>query len=60
MKEIYTFLFFKGAVYEFTNNIDGVYNQGQLALLYDLPDQESISQNRKVKVLAAPTGLHNI
>ena len=60
MKEPSTLLFFKGAVYEFTQNCDGLYSQGQMALLYDLPNQDAISQNRKIKVLAAPTGLHDI
>ena len=60
MKEPSTLLFFKGAIYEFTHNKDGVYSQGQMALLFDLPDEETIQRNGKVKVLAAPTGLHDI
>ena len=31
-----------------------------MALLFDLPNQEQINQNRKINVLAAPTGLHDI
>ena len=31
-----------------------------MALLYDIPDQQSVAQSRKVKVLSAPTGLHDI
>ena len=31
-----------------------------MALLYDLPEEETIERNNKLKVLAAPTGLHDI
>ena len=31
-----------------------------MALLFDLPSQETIVRNGKVKVLAAPTGLRDI
>ena len=60
MKEPSTLLFFKGAIYEFTHNKEGAYSQGQMALLYDLPNEEIIDRNQNVKVLAAPTGLHDI
>ena len=60
VKEPSTLLFFKGAIYEFTHNLDEKYSQGQMALLFDLPNQEQINQNRKINVLAAPTGLHDI
>ena len=53
-------MFFKGAIYEFTHNKDGVYSQGQMALLYDLPDEEIIVRNGNIKVLAVPTGIHDI
>ena len=60
VKEPSTILFFKGALYEFTYNKDDEFSQGQMALLYDIPDQQTVAQGRKVKVLAAPTGLHDI
>jgi hypothetical protein len=60
VKEPSTILFFKGALYEFTYNKDNEFSQGQMALLYDIPDQQTVAQGRKVKVLAAPTGLHDI
>ena len=55
-----TILFFKGSLYEFTYNKDDEFSQGQMALLYDIPDQQTVAQGRKVKVLAALTGLHGI
>ena len=59
-KEPSKLLFFKGAVYEFTHNLDGKYSQGKVALLFNLPTQEQIVQNRKITVLAVPTGSHDI
>ena len=55
-KEPSTLLFFKGAIYEFTHNMDNVFSQGQMAMLFKLPEQDVLNSNRKVKVLAAPTG----
>ena len=60
VKEPFTLLLFKGGIYEFTHNKEGLYSQGQMALLYDLPEQEVLQRNGKFKVLAAPTGLHDI
>ena len=40
--------------------MDNVYIQGQMAMLYDLPEQDTLNSNRKVKVLATPAGLHEI
>ena len=31
-----------------------------MALLYDIPDQQTVAQSRKVKVLSPPTVLHDI
>ena len=53
-------MFFKGGIYEFTHNKDGFYSQSQMALLYDLPEQEVLQRNSKFKVLAALNGLHDI
>ena len=47
IKEPSILLFFKGAIYEFTHNIDVFYSQGQIALLYDLPIQENLDRNKK-------------
>ena len=60
MKEPETLLFFKFARYEFTHNLDGHYSQSQMAILYDLPDIDSLNSNKKIEVLAAPPGLHDI
>ena len=53
-------LFFKGAIFEFTHNLDGIYSQAQMGLLYDVPDQECLNNNKKIKILRAPTGIHDI
>ena len=60
MKEPSTILFFKVAIYEFMYNKDDEFSQGQMELLYDIPDQQTVAQSIKVKVLAAPTVLHDI
>ena len=60
LKEPSTILFFKGAIYEFTYNKDDKFSQGKMALFYDIPDQQTVAQSIKVKVLAAPTGLSDI
>ena len=60
IKEPSILLFFKGAIYEFTHNLDGIYSQAQMAILFDLPNQDDLDKNKKIKVLKAPTGLHDI
>ena len=60
VKESYVLLFYKGAIYEFTHNKDGVYSQAQMCILFDLPDQDTLDRYRKIKVLRAPTGMHDI
>ena len=60
VKESYILLFYKGAIYEFTHNKDGVYSQAQMCILFDLPDQDTLDRYRKIKVLRAPTGMHDI
>ena len=54
-------LFFKGAVYECTyNHKEGLFNQSQIALLYDMPTQESLDSWKSVKVLIAPPALKDV
>ena len=60
MKEPSTILFFRGAVYTFTFNSDGVFSQLQMCILFDLPLQDDLNRNRKIKVLIAPPGIHDI
>ena len=60
VKEPQTLLLFRFGIYEFTHNLDGSYSQSQMALLYDLPNMNTIQSNRKFEILAAPPGLHDI
>ena len=43
-KEPTELLFFKGAQYEFTFNKEDSFSQSQMAILYDLPSSEDVSQ----------------
>ena len=60
LKEPDTLLFFRGGLYEFTYNNDEMFSQGQMAVLYDLPDQDYIDKNKSIKILAAPPGIQDI
>ena len=60
LKEPDTLLLFRGAVYEFTYNKEGKFSQGQMAILYDLPRQDSLDRNKTIKILAAPPGVQDI
>ena len=51
---------FRGAVYDFTYNNEGKFSASQMCLLFDLPSQDNLDTFRKIKVLAAPPGLHDI
>lgn len=54
-------LFFRGAVYECTyNHKNGLFNQSQIALLYDLPEHRTIENWKPVKVLIAPPALKDV
>ena len=37
-----------------------MFSQGQMAVLYDLPDQDYIDKNKSIKILAAPPGIQDI
>jgi hypothetical protein len=52
--------FFRGAKYEFTFNEEGKFSNAQMAILFELPSQQSIDEWRKIKVLAAPPGIKDI
>ena len=58
MKEPSTILFYKRTIYEFTYKKDDEFSQGPMALLYHIPDQQTVAQSIKVKVLASSKGLH--
>ena len=61
LKEPATILFFRGAVYDFTyNDKNEQFTQSQMAFLYDLPSAEDVARKKKIKVLAAPPGFHDI
>ena len=54
-------LFFRGAVYECTyNHKEGIFNQSQIALLYDLPAREDVRNWKPIKVLIAPPALKDV
>lgn len=57
LKEPERLLFFKGAIYQCTYNEDGVFSQSQLALLYDVPQQEDIDNFRKINILLFPPNI---
>ena len=54
VKEPKQLLFFRGAIYEITFNLQGQFSNTQLVLLYDLPDQDSLDHWRNIKVLKFP------
>ena len=54
MKEPGTLLFFQSAIYQCTYTEDGLFSQSQLALCYDLPDQDDLDNFRRIKVLLFP------
>ena len=49
-----TLCFSKGAIFQCTFNQDGSFSQSQLALCYDVPDQEVIDNFRRIKLLVFP------
>ena len=57
MKEPVQFLFFRGALYDFTYNKEGKFSQSDTALLFDIPSQTDLNDWKKIKVLLAPPGL---
>ena len=36
------------------------YSEAQIAILFDLPNQDDLDKSKKIKVLKTRTGLHNI
>lgn len=60
LKEPSRLLFFRGAVYECTFNSDGIFNNSQLALLYEMPSQEDLDQWKNIKILLAPLGTKQV
>ena len=60
VKEPKTLLFFRGAIFEMTFNVEGEFSNTQTAILFELPSQEDLSNWRKIKVLKTPLGLREI
>ena len=60
VKEPRSLLFFRGAVFVCTFNKKGFFSQAQMALLFDLPNQEDLDNWRPINVLLAPPGLKEI
>ena len=60
VREPKTLLFFKGAIFDITFNVEGQFSNTQIAILFDLPTEEELSNWRKVKLLKTPLGLKEI
>lgn len=60
VKEPRTLLFYKGGVYICTFNKKGSFSQSQMALLYDLPDQDDLQNFKPIRVLLAPPGIKSV
>ena len=61
VKEPRSLLFFRGSIFTCTyNDKDGAFSQAQMALLYDLPDQDDIDNWQKIPILVAPPGSKEI
>ena len=44
----------------FTYNNNEQFSKGQMAILYDLPNQDIIDRNKKIKILAPPPGVQDL
>ena len=60
VKEPQTLLFFKGAIFEMTFNVEGVFSNTETAIMFELPNEEDLSNWRKIKLLKSPLGLREI
>ena len=60
VKEPKKLLFFRGAIFEMTFNVEGVFSNTQTAILFELPSEEDLSNWKKIKVLKTPLGLREI
>ena len=56
VKESQNLLFFKGAIYENTFNVEVKFRNTQLGILFDLPSEDYLSYWRKLRVLKAAVG----
>ena len=60
LREPRRLLFFRGAIYEVTYNVEGQFSNTQLVLLYDMPSQDDIQSWSKIKLLKCPLGTKEI
>ena len=52
-------VFHPNAKFEFTQVLKGKFNQGQLALMVNIPSDETIEAKMPIRVFAAPSGVKN-
>ena len=60
LKELKKSLFFKGIIYKITFNKESEYSQSKMALIFDIPSEEYLTNWHKIKILVAPNGLKEI
>ena len=60
VKEPRELLFFRGAVYQITFNVEGQFSNTQLVMLFDLPTEENLNNWQNIKVLKFPPGVKDI
>ena len=60
LKEPKKLLFFKGTIYEIIFNKESEYSQLQIALLFDMPSEEDLTNQHKIKILIALNGLKEV
>ena len=60
IKQPRTLLFFKGAQFIFTYNVEKKFSQSQLGLLLDVPSQFDVDNFKKIPILVAPPGIKSV
>ena len=60
VKEPKTLLFFKGAIFEMTFNVENKFSNTQKGILFDLPNEDDLANWRKIKILKSPIGLKEV
>jgi predicted GIY-YIG superfamily endonuclease len=60
VKEPRSLMFFSGAIFSCTFNSPGKFSQAQMALLFDLPNQDDLDTWQSINILVAPPGLKDV
>jgi DNA replication protein DnaC len=60
VKEPSTLWFYPGALYEITYNKKNAFNQSQLAVLINVPDNTQIEERKSIEVVVAPPGCKSL